>query len=109
MISYLEKKKTNLVYRILSGFIAVSFFLTTVVPPGYAQVMPQTLLNLPFPGTIVSLSSGYNPVMVKGITVHPDNPLLFDFIVNRGDSGLEGEAFREEAKKVVKYFFNNRP
>ena len=100
-----NKNQRSLIHRILSGFIAFTFIFSVVLSPGHAQVlMPKTVSNLPVPGTMLSLTPGYNSVMVKGITIHPDNPLLFDFIVNRGDSGLEGEAFREEAKKVVKYF-----
>lgn len=44
------------------------------------------------------------PAMLRGIRAYPDNPFQFDFIVDVGDSGLEGEAFNIEAQKLVRYF-----
>ena len=42
--------------------------------------------------------------MGRGITVHPENPLMFDFIVDGGESNLEGEELKTEADKLIKYF-----
>ena len=53
-------------------------------------------LVLPIPGTRVPLSSTFNPPILKGIKVHPDNPFRFDFIVDQGD--------KEECTKLIKYF-----
>ncbi|MFH0754556.1 MAG: hypothetical protein V2A70_08325 [Candidatus Omnitrophota bacterium] len=47
---------------------------------GFAQV-----LNLPAPGVKVVVSEAFMPVMIKGLKVHPENPLLFDFIIDTGD------------------------
>ena len=41
---------------------------------------------------------------MTGMTIHPDNPLAFDFIVDTGDDNLEGEALRNESKKLINYF-----
>jgi len=43
---------------------------------------------------------------MKGIQVHPDNPLLFDFIIDTGKSGLkiDGAQFKAESQKLIKYF-----
>ncbi|MBF0490841.1 MAG: hypothetical protein HQL15_09575, partial [Candidatus Omnitrophica bacterium] len=43
-------------------------------------------LNLPKPGVMVHLSPEFNPPILKGIKVHPDNPFRFEFILDRGDS-----------------------
>ncbi|OGX20885.1 MAG: hypothetical protein A2Y04_02945 [Omnitrophica WOR_2 bacterium GWC2_45_7] len=45
-------------------------------------------------------------MIIRGITVHPDNPLQFDFVLDTGDSGLgpESPALRQEATKLIKYF-----
>jgi len=53
---------------------------------------------------MVPVSSSYRPAVIKGLTLHPDNPLRFDFIVDTGDSGLAGEALAEEGQKLIKYF-----
>jgi len=46
------------------------------------------------------------PVMIKGLKVHPDNPLLFDFILDTGNSKLQinGTEFKAESQKLIKYF-----
>lgn len=106
MINYIEKKRTKLIYRILSVFIAFTFIFSSVIPPTtiHAQVTPQTILNLPVPGTMISPTQGFTPALIKGITIHPDNPLMFDFIVHPGEEQLQGKAFRKESLKLIRYF-----
>lgn len=53
---------------------------------------------------MISLSPQLTPMMIKGITFHPENPLHFDFIINQGEDNLKGEAFEKEAIKLIKYF-----
>ncbi|MFC1510057.1 hypothetical protein ACFL49_00135 [Candidatus Omnitrophota bacterium] len=100
-----QRSKTNLIYRIFSAFLCFTFMSTCVLPPQsvQAQILP-TLLNLPVPGTVVPLSAGYMPAMITGVTIHPDNPLRFDFIVDKGETGIEGQDLRVEGKRLVKYF-----
>ncbi len=43
------------------------------------------MTSLPAPGTMVPLSAPFNPPILKGIKVHPDNPFRFDFILDTGD------------------------
>src|SRR5271170_4496556 len=89
--------------RFISSLIAASFFLTAVAPyPAHAD----TLLGLPAPGTMVDLSPVYVPVIVKGLRVHPENPILFDFIVDTGNSGLSANdpQLKTESEKLIKYF-----
>ncbi|MBI5416195.1 MAG: hypothetical protein HZA29_05210, partial [Candidatus Omnitrophica bacterium] len=104
MITDITSKRKNLPYRILSCFIAVSFVFNVVLPPGFAQMAPQTILNLPAPGTMVSPTAGFAPILVKGMIIHPENPLQFDFIVDPGDSRLRGEELRAESTRLIKYF-----
>ena len=42
-------------------------------------------LVLPKPGMMVFLSPDFTPAHLKGITIHPENALKFDFIIQRGD------------------------
>ncbi|MBF0483879.1 MAG: hypothetical protein HQL25_04140 [Candidatus Omnitrophica bacterium] len=89
---------------ILTAFLFTNFFTGT----GYAQpaLSLSNGLNLPVPGTMVLPTSAYIPVMMKGLQVHPDNPLLFDFILDTGKSGLKIDApeFKNESQKLIKYF-----
>jgi len=106
MITQIQKRQPTLTCRILSGFIAFTFAFGTIVPPTpiYAQQIAPVFLDLPLPGTMISLTNAFNPPLVKGITIHPDNPLEFDFLVSPGDNNLTGQAFREESKRLIKYF-----
>ncbi len=81
-------------------FMVTCFILTGVVPVSYAQAV----FNLPQPGEMVGLSEAFLPVVLKGVSIHPENPLLFDFIVDNGHSKLDGQALTDETTKLVKYF-----
>jgi len=88
--------------RAISIFIIISFLGSSFGPLPEAQAQP--LLGLPEPGIMVDLSPAYEPAMIKGVTVHKDNPFLFDFIVDVGQDHLQGEALKKEGEKLIKYF-----
>ncbi|MBF0510801.1 MAG: hypothetical protein HQL13_00560 [Candidatus Omnitrophica bacterium] len=86
-----------------------SFLLTGIGP------MPVNAYDyrLPAPGVMVHLSLPFNPPILKGIKVHPENPFYFDFILDKGDSpsviaGRAKQSLQEqlktEATKLIKYF-----
>jgi hypothetical protein len=85
----------------------VSILISSLVfSPSINYAQQVSVLGLPKPGTMVSLSSSYVPVMVKGLHIHPENPILFDFILDTGDSGLDAASpgLRSESEKLIKYF-----
>ena len=93
--------------RLFSIFVLISFFLTSLGP--IPQAYAQGVSDLPVPGTMVNLSPAFEPVLMKGIKVHPENPFLFDFIIDTGNSGLDVGAryampLRQESEKLIKYF-----
>lgn len=53
---------------------------------------------------MVNLSPGFTPALLKGIVVHPENPLTFDFIVYKGDRLLTAAQKSQEYTKLIKYF-----
>ncbi len=89
----------------LSLLIAVISF-NFVVPPQYiyAQSTVPSVLGLPAPGAMLAPTQMYEPPLIKGMTVHPENPLLFDFIVESGDSNVRGPALNQEGLRMVEYF-----
>lgn len=93
-------------YRVLSAFIAFTFSFSYIVPPVpvYGQGIPATVMNLPVPGTSVALTPGFTPARIIGMTIHADNPLMFDFMVDPGDMKMNGQETQEESLKLVKYF-----
>ena len=86
--------------RFLCLFIGTAFIFTSIIPASYAQAV----FNLPEPGQMVALSEVFAPVVLKGMSIHPEDPLLFDFIVDNGHTGLKGQALTNETTKLVKYF-----
>ena len=98
----MNKKPAPLTYRLLSAFIAFTFSFTSVVPPSYAQSIAG--LNLPVPGAMVPLSPAFVPVLLKGMTIHPDNPLQLDFIIDSGNTNFKEDQIKAESQRLVKYF-----
>ncbi len=82
--------------------VILSLLVTSVMPLSRASAAP--LSDLPQAGTMVPLSQAYQPAIIRGITVHKDDPFVFDFIVDAGQDKLQGEALNTEGDKLVKYF-----
>lgn len=77
--------------------ILLVFFVQTVVPV-------RAELLLPLPGQMVTLSPAFNPPVLKGIKVYPDNPLRFDFILDKGDDMPTDEQIKIDSIRLIKYF-----
>ncbi len=77
------------------------FFFSSLTP---ASRVHADVLNLPVPGAMVDLSPTHEAALIKGLTIRPDNPLMFDFIVDTGHDRLQGEALKKEGEKLAKYF-----
>lgn len=94
-------------YRVLAGLLTLALSVNLVLPSGiaYAQLITNPMLPLPAPGVMLKPSTGFTPLILQGVTVNPENPLELNFIVDTGDTKLEGEALKAESLKVIKYFF----
>ncbi|MFT5387480.1 MAG: hypothetical protein ACI9E5_000608 [Candidatus Omnitrophota bacterium] len=92
--------------RIFSLFISFTFIFSSIGPSiVQAQLIPTPAL-MPMVGSMVQVSAGYAPAIVRGITIHPQNPLKFTFLVDLGDSGLSAESkeLKEESQRLINYF-----
>ena len=96
------KRQFGLPFR-LAAFLAILAFSSSLIilPP---KAHAQSVANLPAPGSMVTPSVSYNPTIVMGITIYPENPLQFDFIIDVGDDDLQGEELKKESKKLINYF-----
>jgi len=88
--------------KTIAVIILTAFIATSVKAPVYAQIDP--MLPLPTPGTMVHLSPHFTPAYLKGIVIHPENALKFDFIIYKGDKALTDIQKKEEYTKLTKYF-----
>jgi len=87
--------------KTLFSIILSAFLLNSLGPVPTAQADD---LRLPSPGVIVPLSLPLNPPMLKGIKVHPEDPLRLEFILDQGDSISNQEALKNESTRLIKYF-----
>ncbi len=94
-------KKVKGCSPIISIVVLILFAINSSLP---ISSLAQTLPELSAVGVRVSLSPHYAPVILKGVKIHPENPLLFDFIVDNGDIDLKGKALTKETTQLVKYF-----
>jgi phosphomannomutase len=106
MMNYLKKERNSLTYRIVSAVVLFTFSFSMVTPPAAmaAPMASKGVYGLPAAGAMVDPTGSFVPAIIKGLTVDPQNPLHFDFIVDTGDSRLEGVALTDESKKMIKYF-----
>ncbi|MBF0511487.1 MAG: hypothetical protein HQL13_04065, partial [Candidatus Omnitrophica bacterium] len=90
--------KKVLIFVIVIVFLVNSFGLMSLVQAQY--------FLLPEPGRMVHLSPEFNPLILKGIKVHPENPFRFNFILDKGDfveTPLMA-SLQKETIQLVKYF-----
>lgn len=98
----MTSRRTRFARRSVSALIIFAFVFTSVLPPVYAQSIAS--LNLPLPGAMVTPSAAFVPVLLKGMTIHPDNPLQFDFIIDSGNTNFTQNQIKDESQRLVKYF-----
>ncbi len=90
------------VFRTVAFIQAAVFISSTFALP--LKAYAQSVMELPAPGAMVSLSDAYVPVMLRAVKSHPDQPLVFDFIVDSGNTKASQEEVRKESEKLAKYF-----
>ncbi len=84
--------------KALRVVLVLCFILFNVVEPVVAQIIS---------GQSFGLTSSFDPPVLKGMTVHAENPLLFDFIVDRGQDKINGDLLKDESTKLIKYFLTS--
>lgn len=88
--------------KILSTTVLTAFLFSSIQPPVYAQSVAMPWM--PKAGTMVALSTAYTPANLKGLVIHPDNALRFDFLIHRGQDVLSAQEKTDEYNKLIKYF-----
>ncbi len=96
MSQFFHYKQVLFCRKVLSFVLVISFSLLTIVQPVGSQGLP-IVQETGFPPV-------YAPAVLRGMTVHPENPLSFDFIVDRGQDMIKDDLLKEESLKLIKYF-----
>jgi len=92
------------VIKRIQTLVVLVCFACNLGLPSASFAAPQTLLNLPSPEAMITVSLSYAPTTLKGVKIYPNEPLRFDFVVDTGDAGLKGQKLIDETTKLVKYF-----
>ncbi|MBF0532385.1 MAG: hypothetical protein HQL23_04725 [Candidatus Omnitrophica bacterium] len=93
-----SRSRKSLLRRIFHAVFLLVFLFSSVTP-GFTQNV-----FMPAPGTMLAQSVGYVPAMIRGLVIHPENPLLIDFIVDSGRDKIKGEALKKETLRLIRYF-----
>lgn len=100
MLNVLSKPRKS-ISKIIFSIVLVSFCGTSLgMPAGFAA----GTVPLPQAHALAPLSARYTPPLLVGIQFYPDNPLKFDFIINKGDDALSADALQAEAGTLIRYF-----
>ena len=102
MFLFIKRSKEQFLFASLSRLIVCVLSLSLIFSPAAAQAQSVNLLNLPLPGTMVQPSPAFVPVLLKGMTIHPDDPLKFDFIIDSGNSQFTADEVKKESERLVK-------
>ena len=76
-----SKFKSSAFFKLVSLFQVTVLSVFFIIPSQIAQAQTFSVLSLPKPGTLVTSSEKFAPLIIKGISLHKENPLVFDFIL----------------------------
>ena len=86
--------------RFTASLIIVLFGFNSLSQPGsLAQVA-----FLPMAGSMVTMTARYDPVVIKGMQLYPNNPFKFDFIVDAGQANPSIQEIKEQSHKLISFF-----
>jgi ADP-ribose pyrophosphatase YjhB (NUDIX family) len=91
-------------FRFWQGAISFVLIGSLVISPEIVYAQSAFISTLPVPGAMVGQSVAFVPVLVKGLVVHPDKPLNFDFIVDSGNDSADQAVVKEQSERIAKYF-----
>ena len=107
----IQKRKKYSIIRAIALGILSAFNITQVISPFPSVAQAQTIIDLPAPGKMLSLTAPLTPPILRGLAIHSKNPFRFDFIVDKGSSpplffkeGVGGSSLKDEYTKLIKYF-----
>lgn len=91
-------------YRLWKRIISFVLIITFILGPNFSYAQVAFVSTLPEPGTMVMTSDAFVPVLVKGLVVHPDKPLNFDFIVDSGNDSSDQQVVKDQSQRMAQYF-----
>lgn len=62
------------------------------------------IATLPEPGKLLTGSTAFTPVLLRGVVVHPDKPLDLDFLIDSGQDSILQPYIQQQSERLVRYF-----
>ncbi len=103
-MNFHARKSMSKHFRKAISLVLIAAFIGSSLYVPQAQAGEMVMPVIPKPGIMVNLSPAYTPAYLKGIVIHPENALKFDFLVHKGDGNLDQDQKKEEYTKLIKYF-----
>jgi len=104
--SYAKYRRSSFLGRI--ALLVLLTFTSSEIFPAYlvsSKAYAQTILDLPVPGAMVTFTPPLTPPLLIGLKIHPEHPLKFDFLLDRGDvKKFDGNELKSESTRLIKYF-----
>lgn len=91
-------------YKYLKRLICMVLCVSLCLSPAFTHAQSTFTASLPMPGAMVEVSDVFVPILVKGLIVHPDKPLDFEFIIDSGDAPSDPASITEHGERFAKYF-----
>ncbi len=94
--------------KIITGIVILTLLVTQGLPACAQSVTTapsSSVSTLPAVGEMISLSPQFAPIVLKGIQLHQDNPFLLSFIVADQENDGQPPVSKDEAARLIKYFF----
>jgi len=88
----------------IKKIFAIVLIFALAIGPESSYAQGFSMVNLPEPGTMVTDSLAFVPVLVKGLIIHPDQPLNFEFLVDSGNDSPDQVLVQSESERMVRYF-----
>ena len=85
-------------------FIALLTLLCFCVTGVCFPVARAQDMALPPPGQMLALSGAFQPAVLTGIKIFPDDPFRFDFIIDKGDAPATDTQVKTDSTRLIKYF-----
>ena len=102
MLTWLLQSRLRYPFKLAAAFIMISFVASGMGIYARAETLPY----LPAPGNMITTSSAFSPVLLKGVIVDSDNPFKLKFILDEGDTKLSDSQLKEETNILVRYFLS---
>lgn len=101
--------KFKILYRLVSSVIVLAFTMNLVLPPDkvFAQGQEVSLSVQAETLKFLHPRESFKPLVIRGLLMDKNDPLKFNFIVDRGQTNLSKEDFNRESIKLVKYFLTS--